>query len=71
MFLISLISSDLNPPWEVAAMIADIRRLSLMLRIWWHFIPRSCNLMAHWVAKQSINGYLPVNWVASLLEELS
>lgn len=61
--LISLISSELDPPWEVAVIVKNIRFLSAPLGIRWQFLPRSFNLVAHWVAKESIRGSLFVNWV--------
>lgn len=45
--IISLASSDLEPPWEVAAIINDIRTLSKPLDIKWCFSPKKYNIIAH------------------------
>lgn len=70
---ISLASSYLDPPWDVAALILDIRKLAADFKLEFIHPPRAANCVAHWVIKALVNGSLPVNWVSmppSPLEEL-
>lgn len=60
---VMLASLDETPPWQVAAVIEDVRFLAAMLSLKFHFIPRLCNAPAHWIAKQALYSALPLNWV--------
>ena len=61
--LVSIISADLEPPWEIEAVIRDIKFLYLHLSLDWQFIPRSFNGIAHELASEALHGRLPFNWV--------
>ncbi|KAM7502004.1 hypothetical protein LguiB_000908 [Lonicera macranthoides] len=63
--LMSILSSDLEPPWDIAAVVAEIRFLVIGKDWEWIFIPRVFNRVAHWVAKSVARGFIPPNWVSS------
>lgn len=42
----------LDPPWEIAADLNDIKHLAGELQIRFFFVDRFVNLAAHWVAKE-------------------
>lgn len=68
--LTSLSVSDLDPPWECACIIQDIRVLVEGFNLLVSWIPRSINRVAHWVAS-FVSGWLPQNWVSMIPAELS
>ena len=63
--VISLASSDLDPPWEVEAIIRDIREMASLLGFVFKFVPRSCNCIAHFFVKAALRGLPFYNWVSS------
>lgn len=56
--LVLVLSSDLNPPWEVAAIIANVRRLCLLIRARWFHVRRIFNKATHSVAKAAVKDAL-------------
>ncbi|KAI8551674.1 hypothetical protein RHMOL_Rhmol06G0204500 [Rhododendron molle] len=62
---IKLSVSELVPPWDVAAVVLDIRQLCEEEEIKCAWIKRSANGLAHSVAGQALKGLLLVNWVVS------
>ena len=64
--LIDLCSSDLEPPWEIEALVVDIRAISSFICIFFFFcfVPRSSNRAAHWVAAAVVRHRLPLDWVS-------
>ncbi|KAI8543151.1 hypothetical protein RHMOL_Rhmol08G0195200 [Rhododendron molle] len=62
---IKLSVSELVSPWDVAAVVLDIRQLCEEEDIKFAWIRRNANGLAHSVAGQAPKGLLPVNWVAS------
>ena len=60
--LVSIISADLEPPWEIEVVIKDIKFLSSNLSLVWQFIPRRFNSIAHELASEALQGHLPSNW---------
>ncbi|KAI8536446.1 hypothetical protein RHMOL_Rhmol10G0257600 [Rhododendron molle] len=61
---IKLSVSELAPPWEVMAVVWDIRKLKLEEGISFAWIKREANGLAHAVAAEAIKGCLPVNSVS-------
>ena len=49
--VISLASSDLDPPWEIEAIISDIRSLAFNYGFIFLFVPKSLNVIAHWIVR--------------------
>ena len=68
--LISLLSSEMVPPWEVAAVVHDIKKLGAEFGIHFFFVPRSFNRAAHWVANNMSRGLLPPNWMSVIPSDL-
>lgn len=68
--LISLSVSELDPPWDCACIIQDIRKIVKDFHVSVSWIPRSINCVAHWVASV-VSGLLPQNWVSMIPAELS
>ncbi|KAG5556475.1 hypothetical protein RHGRI_006921 [Rhododendron griersonianum] len=60
--LISLSVSELVPPWEVLAIISDIRLLAREEGLSFRWTPREGNEAAHWVASSQASSIGP-NWV--------
>ncbi|KAF7128124.1 hypothetical protein RHSIM_Rhsim11G0009800 [Rhododendron simsii] len=60
--LISLSVSELVPPWEVLAIISDIRLLAKNDGFSFRWTPREGNEAAHWVASSQASSLGP-NWV--------
>lgn len=56
--------SELDPPWEVSAVVWDIKQLGLEMKIKFRWIRRTANALAHAVATKVIRGLLPGHWVA-------
>lgn len=67
--IISLSVSELDPPWECACIIQDIRVLVKDLNLFMSWVPRIVNRAAHWVASL-VSGLLPQNWVSVIPAEL-
>lgn len=61
--VISLCVSEDAPPWVCAPLIADIRALARGSNLSFHWSPRMANMAAHWTARASLSGSLPINWV--------
>ncbi|XP_028077852.1 uncharacterized protein LOC114279770 [Camellia sinensis] len=61
--VIKLSVSEDAPPWECAALVADIKALAHKRGLSFRWCPRSANSAANWVALARLGGYLPVNWV--------
>lgn len=61
--VISLCVSEDAPPWACAPLIADIRALARGSNLSFHWSPRMANMAAHWTARASLSGSLPINWV--------
>lgn len=59
--VIFLASSDLELPWEITAIISDIRSLVKDFGFTFIFIPRSCNLVARWIVKSNVKCWLTCN----------
>lgn len=51
--VISVASSDLEPPWEIAAIISDARSLAAKHIFLFLFFPRFSNDIAHWIVRES------------------
>ncbi|XP_058223256.1 uncharacterized protein LOC131332968 [Rhododendron vialii] len=62
---IKLSVSELVPPWEVMAVVWDIRKLCQEEGISCAWSIREANGLAHEVASEALRGVLPVNWVSS------
>ncbi|KAF7139221.1 hypothetical protein RHSIM_Rhsim07G0138700 [Rhododendron simsii] len=62
---IKLSASELVPPWEVGAVVQDIRLLSQSGGFSFKWVKREANGLAHLVASYSLRSLLPRNWVAS------
>ncbi|KAK1379408.1 hypothetical protein POM88_026152 [Heracleum sosnowskyi] len=60
---INLCSSEAAPPWASVVLIEDIKSMASEFSINLSFVPRCCNAVAHWVAKQALLKFLPLNWV--------
>ncbi|KAG5545805.1 hypothetical protein RHGRI_018086 [Rhododendron griersonianum] len=60
--LISLSVSELVPPWEVLAILSDIRLLAKDEGLSFRWTPREGNEAAHWVASSQASSLGP-NWV--------
>ena len=56
--VISLASSDLDPPWEIAAIIGDIKSYSSRFGCNFLFIPKALNFPAHWIARAVVRDVL-------------
>ncbi|KAL7183556.1 hypothetical protein ACSBR2_025868 [Camellia fascicularis] len=63
--VILLCVSENAPPWDCAPIINDIRRLAESCNFSFLWSPRSANEAAHWTARVSLKGMLPVQWVAN------
>lgn len=61
--LISLSVSELVPPWEVSALITDIRKIGADLELSFSWTPREGNAAAHWIASSRAS-FLGCNWVS-------
>ena len=61
--VISLASSDLEPPWDIAAIVGDIRFMAQRLSLLFWFIARARNYVAHWVS-------VPTSPVCSMLSKM-
>ncbi|KAF7153144.1 hypothetical protein RHSIM_Rhsim01G0167200 [Rhododendron simsii] len=61
--LISLSVSELVPPWEVLALITDIRKIGAELELSFCWTPREGNEAAHWIASSRAST-LGCNWVS-------
>lgn len=61
-FLLSV--SELVPPWDVAAIVLDIRDLAKASGIVFSWARQVANKAAHTVATSAKSGNLPCNWVA-------
>ncbi|XP_058185931.1 uncharacterized protein LOC131303156 [Rhododendron vialii] len=62
--LISLSVSELVPPWEVSALITDIRKIGAELELSFCWTPREGNEAAHWIASSRAST-LGCNWVST------
>lgn len=62
---IKLSVSELDPPWEVAAVVMDIRQMKREENIGFAWIRRSANELAHVVATKALRNLLPFSWVAA------
>ncbi|KAI8553628.1 hypothetical protein RHMOL_Rhmol05G0030900 [Rhododendron molle] len=60
---IKLSVSELVPPWEVSAVVWDIRKMREDLNIIFGWVKRTANKLAHVVAKKALKGLLPRDWV--------
>ncbi|KAL7189912.1 hypothetical protein ACSBR1_039536 [Camellia fascicularis] len=49
--VIQLSVSEMVPPWEISAMILDIRAIALQFHLLFTWTRCSNNKVAHWVAK--------------------
>lgn len=69
-----MLSLDLVSPWEIEAVVMDIKQLSSNANINFHFVPQSCNLAVQQVAKEKHKGKIPLDWVSipprSLVKDL-
>ncbi|KAI8524768.1 hypothetical protein RHMOL_Rhmol13G0174800 [Rhododendron molle] len=61
---IKLSVSESVPPWEVMAVVGDIRKLKMEEGISFAWIKREANGLAHAVAAEAMTGCLPVNWMS-------
>ncbi|KAI8544639.1 hypothetical protein RHMOL_Rhmol08G0312200 [Rhododendron molle] len=62
---IKLSASELVPPWEVEAVVQDIRFMKQSGGISFKWVKREANGLAHVVASKSLRRLLPRNWVAN------
>lgn len=58
------------PPWEISAIISDIRQMAKQMHIKFSHTPQTCNRIAHWVASKAMQGSLDASWVSYRPEEL-
>ncbi|XP_028089296.1 uncharacterized protein LOC114289726 [Camellia sinensis] len=65
--VIQLCVSEGVPPWEICAIIQDIRSLAHSGGLTFKWSPRVRNRAAHWVATACLHDYLPVHWVSQPL----
>ncbi|KAL7189189.1 hypothetical protein ACSBR1_038949 [Camellia fascicularis] len=63
-FVIHLCVSEGVPPWEICAVIQDIRSLGHSGGLAFKWSPRVRNKAAHWVATACLHDYLPLHWVS-------
>ncbi|THG09176.1 hypothetical protein TEA_004252 [Camellia sinensis var. sinensis] len=56
---IKLSVSEDAPPWDCAALVADIKALAHKRGLSFRWRPRSVNSAANWVARARLGGYLP------------
>ncbi|XP_028099060.1 uncharacterized protein LOC114298654 [Camellia sinensis] len=73
--VIKLCVSEQVPPWELSAIILDIRHFASVYHLSFSWTHRSNNRVAHWVATSQASQVLPVSWAGfppdSLLSLLS
>lgn len=60
---IKLSAAELEPPWEVAAVVMDIRQMKMEENIGFAWIRRTANELAHTVASMALRNLLPFSWV--------
>lgn len=63
--VIELSATELDPPWESLAIFHDIRASRSRYGLIFHWIPRSANKVANWLASRALNGTLPLDWVGN------
>lgn len=68
--IISLCSSDLEPPWEVEAIVKDIRILKQSSGFRFLSVRKNANRAAHWCAASAFYVTPPLNVSLSLPVEL-
>lgn len=68
---VTLCSSEGTPPWDSVILIEDIKAMVSDYHINLSFVPRNCNVAAHWVAKHALLKILPLNWVFDPPDRLS
>ncbi|XP_028055940.1 uncharacterized protein LOC114260082 [Camellia sinensis] len=61
--VIQLCVSEGVPPWELLALICDVRSLASHRSLVFRWCPRQANRAAHWVASAFFRNSLPLNWV--------
>ncbi|GJY25510.1 ribonuclease H protein [Tanacetum coccineum] len=59
---ISLASSDVDPPWSLYAIVADIRIWASQLALSFSWVKRECNLASHLVAKIACRSHENFLW---------
>lgn len=52
------------PPWDICAVMNDIRSMASSRGLAFKWCPRVGNRAAHWVASACLHDTLPVNWVS-------
>lgn len=62
---IKLSVSELDPPWEIATIIWDIRQFREEMGVSFAWARRKANELAHLVATKALKELLPVSWVSS------
>ncbi|KAI8553474.1 hypothetical protein RHMOL_Rhmol05G0019100 [Rhododendron molle] len=62
---IKLSVSELDPSWEVLALVSDIRQLGEVLGLKFSWVKRTGNHLAHTVASKALRNLLPLSWVAA------
>ncbi|KAI7980312.1 hypothetical protein LOK49_Contig167G00003 [Camellia lanceoleosa] len=62
--VIQLCVSEGVPPWELLALLGDVRSLAATRQLNFLWCPRVRNSAAHWVASACFQNSLPVNWIA-------
>ncbi|CAK9160253.1 unnamed protein product [Ilex paraguariensis] len=68
--LISLCTGEKAPPWEIAALVDDIKLISHSLRLRLVYYPRNSNKAAYWVAKAKLSSSVSNDWVFNPPAEL-
>ena len=54
-----------TPPWEIDAIVQDIRFLAHHYDFRFYHVPRNINKLAHCIVRDACCNHLPCNWVAS------
>ncbi|KAL7246469.1 hypothetical protein ACSBR2_001546 [Camellia fascicularis] len=62
--VIHLCVSEGVPPWELLALLSDVRSMATHRRLNFLWCPRMRNRAAHWVASAYFHNSLPTDWVA-------
>ncbi|KAM7465724.1 hypothetical protein LguiB_013286 [Lonicera macranthoides] len=65
-FVISLISSDLDPPWDIEALVVDIRRFAVAFDFKFIFVRRYQNIIANSIVQAVLRDSLPCNSVSTV-----
>ncbi|CAL5366655.1 unnamed protein product [Camellia sinensis] len=62
--VIHLCVSEGVPPWELLALLSNVRSMATSRQLNFLWCPRMGNRAAHWVASAYLHNCLPTDWVA-------